>query len=211
MQITDLLKLNYYQPIKSSNNIVNDSSNGSSIQTSNSNEQNINSSFSSAMTTVPTLRLRIPTEDTIFLGATVGGISLELSYSENSTDENPTMTARGWDENDDEFEQTININDIDPRNATIVEIKALQAHLKGGKLYPTGADSIMWNRGLGGKDIAPAGLNDKNDYITPLKQNIELYSRSNYPLSQEITLELSIILDRLSAFMNNEKIDNANK
>jgi len=205
MQINDLFKLNYYNPIKSSNNVTNNSSNVTNnssnvngMQTINSNEQ-----------TAPIRNVIMPTEGTVYSGGNAAGLSFELRYAESSTDENPVMTARGWDENGDEFERTININNIDPQNATPVEITALQAHLNGGKLYLTSGSSMVTSGNHG--DNIGLNLNDRNDYITPLKNNINVYGNSGYPGTKELALDLSIILDRLSAFMNKEEITNADK
>ena len=38
--------------------------------------------------------------------------------------------AKGVDENGKEFEQRIYINDVNPSNATVVEMRALEAHYK---------------------------------------------------------------------------------
>ena len=40
------------------------------------------------------------------------------------------MLAKGVDENGKEFEQRIYINDVNPSNATVVEMRALEAHYK---------------------------------------------------------------------------------
>ncbi|RAZ54750.1 hypothetical protein DK853_45885, partial [Klebsiella oxytoca] len=51
-----------------------------------------------------------------------------IKYAEESTEENPVVIAKGVDENGKEFEQKININDINLRNASFVEMSALEAH-----------------------------------------------------------------------------------
>ena len=58
------------------------------------------------------------------------GLSYCLKYADDSTDENPVVLAKGVDENGKEFEQRIYINDVDPSNATVVEMRALEAHYK---------------------------------------------------------------------------------
>ena len=40
------------------------------------------------------------------------------------------LLAKGVDQNGKEFEQRIYINDVNPSNATVVEMRALEAHYK---------------------------------------------------------------------------------
>ena len=51
-------------------------------------------------------------------------------YAEGSTEENPVIFARTIDANGREMEQTFSLNDIDPHNATYLEMLALQVHYK---------------------------------------------------------------------------------
>ncbi len=53
------------------------------------------------------------------------------------------MIAKGVDENGDEFEQTIHINKINPRNASLVEMTVLESYMgvdknRGLTLLPPG-------------------------------------------------------------------------
>ena len=56
--------------------------------------------------------------------------AIVCKYADDSTDENPVVLAKGVDENGKEFEQRIYINDVDPSSATVVEMRALEAHYK---------------------------------------------------------------------------------
>lgn len=58
------------------------------------------------------------------------GQELHLNYDESSTEENPVIKAWGVDSRGKEYEELIYVNQVDPRNATIAEMKALEAHLK---------------------------------------------------------------------------------
>ena len=70
----------------------------------------------------------MPTDDMIYSGGNGSGLSFYIKYAEESTPEDPVVIAKGVDENGKEFEQTIHINKINPNYATIVEMRALEAH-----------------------------------------------------------------------------------
>ena len=72
-------------------------------------------------------------EDMIWTGGNGTGLSYYLKYAEDSTEDDPTIIAKGVDENGDEFEKTIHINEVNPKSATVVEMRALEAHMGGGK------------------------------------------------------------------------------
>ena len=65
------------------------------------------------------------TDNMLWTGGNGTGLSYCLKYADDSTDENPVVLAKGVDENGKEFEQRIYINDVDPSNATVVEMRAL--------------------------------------------------------------------------------------
>ena len=66
------------------------------------------------------------------------------------------MIAKGVDENGDEFEQTIHINKINPKFATIVEMRALEAYT--GVEKKNGFSSLPMETGS-------MGLNDRRDFM----------------------------------------------
>ena len=72
------------------------------------------------------------TDNMLWTGGNGTGLSYCLKYADDSTDENPVVLAKGVDENGKEFEQRIYFNDVDPSNATVVEMRALEAHYKVG-------------------------------------------------------------------------------
>ena len=92
------------------------------------------------------------------------GLSYCLKYADDSTDENPVVLAKGVDENGKEFEQRIYINDVNPSNATVVEMRALEAHYKVEK--QGGFTSLPLEAGN-------MGLNDRRDFISMFKKSIE--------------------------------------
>ncbi len=71
-------------------------------------------------------------EDMLWTGGNGTGLSYYFKYAEDSTEDDPTIIAKGVDENGNEFEKTIHINEINPKSATVVEMRALEAHM-GGK------------------------------------------------------------------------------
>ncbi len=102
------------------------------------NADNTNSVFNTELT--KSVLIRLPTEEekekkTRIGGGGMGNIAFELSYAENSTDENPIINAKVWEDNGygKEINQTININDLDPQNLTIIELEALLTHANQGK------------------------------------------------------------------------------
>ncbi len=105
----------------------------------------------------------LKSEDMLYSGGNGTGLSYYIQYAENSTEEDPTVIAKGVDENGKEFEQTIHINRINPRCATIVEMHALEAHL--------GVDK---NGGLTSlpPETGNMGLHDTADFMDLFQQQI---------------------------------------
>ena len=104
------------------------------------------------------------TDNMLWTGGNGTGLSYCLKYADDSTDENPVVLARGVDENGKEFEQRIYINDVNPSNATVVEMRALEAHYKVEK--QGGFTSLPLEAGN-------MGLNDRRDFIAMFKKSIE--------------------------------------
>lgn len=105
----------------------------------------------------------LKSDDMLYSGGNGTGLSYYIQYAENSTEEDPTVIAKGVDENGEEFEQTIHINRINPRCATIVEMHALEAHL--------GVDK---NGGLTSlpPETGNMGLHDTADFMDMFQQQI---------------------------------------
>ena len=104
------------------------------------------------------------TDHMLWTGGNGTGLSYCLKYADDSTDENPVVLAKGVDENGKEFEQRIYINDVDPSSATVVEMRALEAHYKVEK--QGGFTSLPLEAGN-------MGLNDRRNFITMFKKSIE--------------------------------------
>ena len=73
------------------------------------------------------------------------------------------VIAKGIDENGDEFEQTIHINKINPKSATIVEMRALEACV--GVEKKSGFSSLPMGTGS-------MGLNDRKDFMDMFRNAI---------------------------------------
>ena len=101
------------------------------------------------------------TDNMLWTGGNGTGLSYCLKYADDSTDENPVVLAKGVDENGKEFEQRIYINDVNPSNATVVEMRALEAHYKVEK--QGGFTSLPLEAGN-------MGLNDRRDFIAMFKK-----------------------------------------
>ena len=100
----------------------------------------------------------------LFSGGNGTGLSFYIKYAEESTEDNPVVIAKGVDENGKEFEEKININDINLRNASYVEMSALEAYYnvdKGNSLssFPP--------------ETGCMGLNDRCDLISSFEKVIQ--------------------------------------
>ena len=80
-----------------------------------------------------------------FTGGNGTGLSFYIKYAEESTEDNPVVIAKGVDENGKEFEEKININDINLRNASYVEMRCLEAYYNVDK----GIVSVLFRKKLG--------------------------------------------------------------
>lgn len=105
----------------------------------------------------------LKTEDMLYSGCNGTGLSYYIKYAEGSTEDDPTVVAKGVDENGNEFEQTIHINRINPKCATVVEMHALEAHL--------GVDK---NGGLSSlpPETGEMGLHDRADFMNMFQKQI---------------------------------------
>ena len=103
------------------------------------------------------------TDDMLYSGGNGTGLSFYIKYAEGSTENDPTVIAKGVDENGNEFEQTIHINKINPKCATVVEMRALEAHL--------GVDK---NGGLSSlpPETGEMGLHDRADFMDMFQKQI---------------------------------------
>lgn len=127
-------------------------------------------------------------EGALYSGGNGTGLSYYLEYAEGSTEENPLVKAKGVDENGKEFEQTISINNIDPRNATIVELQALASHYGSGERI-LGLSSLPL-------EIRNAGLTDRVDIFGAFEKGIKDYQTvGRYDLEELYKKNYNVYLD----------------
>lgn len=103
------------------------------------------------------------TDDMLYSGGNGSGLSFYIKYAEGSTDDDPTVVAKGVDENGDEFERTIHINKINPKSATIVEMRALETYT--GVKKQNGFSSLPMGTGN-------MGLYDRRDFMDMFRNAI---------------------------------------
>lgn len=111
-----------------------------------------------------THKVYMKTDDMLYSGGNGSGL-FYIKYAEDSTEEDPTVVAKGVDENGNEFEQKIHIQKINPRCATLVEMHALEAYLgveKEGRL-----SSLPLGFGTG-----QMGLHDRGNFMDMFQKNI---------------------------------------
>lgn len=113
--------------------------------------------------TQKTYTIYLKTDDMLYSGGNGTGLSYYIKYAPDSTEEDPTVIAKGVDENGNAFERTIHINQINPSSATLVEMRALEAHL--------GVDK---NGGLSSlpPDTGNMGLYDRKNFMDMFHKQI---------------------------------------
>ena len=100
----------------------------------------------------------------MFSGGNGTGLSFYIKYAEESTEDNPVVIAKGVDENGKEFEEKINISDINLRNASYVEMSALEAYYNVDK-----GNSLSYFP----QETGCMGLNDRCDLISSFEKVIQ--------------------------------------
>lgn len=114
------------------------------------------------------------TDDMLYSGGNGTGLSFYLKYAEDSTEDNPAVVAKGVDENGNKFEQTIHINKVNPKCATLVEMTALEAYLGVEK---RGGFSSLPHIPVGG--IGEMGLNDRGNFMDMFEKSISDLTKLN--------------------------------
>lgn len=136
------------------------------------------------------MKVYLKTDDMLFSGGNGTGLSFYIKYAEESTEDNPVVIAKGVDENGKEFEEKININDINLRNAYYVEMSALEAYYnvdKGNSLssFP--------------QETGCMGLNDRCDFISSFEKVIQDMNKlGRYDLQMFYMLNMNTYLNASS-------------
>ncbi|MDE7479055.1 MAG: hypothetical protein K2M91_14135 [Lachnospiraceae bacterium] len=128
------------------------------------NEATFSDQLNNAVNTAPhTSIVYMKTDDMLYSGGNGTGLSFYIKYAENSTEDDPTVVAKGVDENGKEFEQTIHINKINPRNASLVEMTALESYMDVDK--NGGLTSLPMGTG-------EMGLHDRANFMDMFQKQI---------------------------------------
>jgi len=136
------------------------------------------------------VKVYLKTDDMLFSGGNGTGLSFYIKYAEESTEDNPVVIAKGVDENGKEFEEKININDINLRNASYVEMSALEAYYnvdKGNSLssFP--------------QETGCMELNDRCDLISSFEKVIQDMNKlGRYDLQMFYMLNMNTYLNASS-------------
>lgn len=116
-------------------------------------------------------------DDMLYSGGNGTGLSFYLKYAETSTEDDPKILAKGVDEYGKEFEQIIDVRKVDPHNATLPEMRALEAYSGAPKRF--GFSSLP----LGSENV---GLNQRQDFIVAFRKNIaDMNALGKYGIAQE--------------------------
>ena len=101
------------------------------------------------------------------------GQELHLDYDESSTVDHPVIKAWGVDSRGENFERLIYVNEVDPRNASPAEMRALEAHLKKQ------GDSVIASSGMREWRVGEAmwgfDVNEKLDFIQFLNESSVIF------------------------------------
>ena len=133
-------------------------------------------------------------DDMLYSGGNGTGLSFYLKYAEDSTEENPRILAKGVDENGEEFEQIIDVNKVNPGNATLPEMRALDAY--SGAPKRLGFSSLP----MGTENV---GLNQRQDFIGAFKKNVaDMNTLGKYDVAQDYN---KLMMFYMNVFKENER------
>lgn len=97
------------------------------------------------------------------------GQEIHIKYDGSSTEDNPVIKAWGIDSKGNDYEKLIYVNEIDPRNATPVEMKALEEHLR--RQGDTLIESCEgWRMGTIIRSLGKYDVNERTDFVQYIKQ-----------------------------------------
>lgn len=101
-----------------------------------------------------------------------GMMSASVFKAENFSHDNPVMLVKGKDVDGSPFEVEVNINDVNPKNASFIEMFALDGYLaangKPSSVTRAAAGAMAANNALSGNNAST-----KFDFVTPLLEHLE--------------------------------------
>jgi hypothetical protein len=147
----------------------------SNVNSSNNNSQNTSATASATANSTNNQNQAVQLDSNALVSASMrlpggGWMNASVFKSENHSEDNPVFLVRGTDANGKAFEAEININNVNPRNASFVEMMALDGHF-AAKGQPLGA-----TRSAAGAMSGLRGSYDsfsKFDFLPPLREMME--------------------------------------
>jgi hypothetical protein len=125
-----------------------------------------------------------------------GMMSASVFKSVNFSVDNPVMLVRGTDGDGKAFEVEVNINNVNPNNASFVEMFALDGY------FAANGQSSGITRAAAGAMSGAVGRNTaftQFDFVSPLKEFLETQRFHN---NWDGVMRLSPVIDNLLAFMS---------
>jgi hypothetical protein len=162
----------------------------------NVNGQNKPQAKNSAFPTSTSAPIQLHGEALVSAGVRVPGggmMSASVFKGENFSAQNPVMLVRGTDVDGSPFEVEVNINNVDPRNASFIEMFALD-----GYFAANGKPASATRAAAGAMAIQDALASNnaftKFDFVTPLLEHLET---QRFHRNWEAVAWLSPIMDNL--------------
>ena len=121
-------------------------------------------------------------------------------WADDSTEDNPKVVVTVYDKNGNASEKTVYINDINPHNATFLEMKILSAYLGMGTL-----NQFLISAGihLG----AVNELNDRHNFFAAADSEIQRYNSYGDFLSRQLAMRLESARQMFyDLFLRNNKV-----
>ncbi|EOS68859.1 hypothetical protein C818_02734 [Lachnospiraceae bacterium MD308] len=124
------------------------------------------------------------------------GQEIHMKYDESSTEEDPVIRAWGIDSKGNEYEQLIHVNEVDPQNATPVEMKALEEHLFATKdevITSTGKRSLIASilGSLSGFDV-----NEKLNFVQYMNEGAAITMDKSSAIRSQLDAERYLLYYR---------------
>ncbi|EOS68858.1 hypothetical protein C818_02733 [Lachnospiraceae bacterium MD308] len=116
------------------------------------------------------------------------GQEIHMKYDESSTEEDPVIRAWGIDSKGNEYERLIHVNEVDPQNATPVEMKALEEHLFATK------DEVITSpgsRGIGSilSSLSGFDVNEKLNFVQYMNEGAAITMDKSSAMRSQLDAE----------------------
>ena len=161
-----------------------------------------------------TIRIFVPGENTLASGNTttagvcsvrggftIPGVAFRADRAEGSTESDPKVFITGIDENGNNFEKYLFINDINPRNATWMEMRILNAYLGVGPFKCGGGLGMGMDHDS--RTFNARGLNDRHDFLDEFNRTqdrLRGYGDINsIRFADQLQAEMQLIFDWLDS------------